>query len=118
MSLLYTYFFYKYFLLFLLLVTEPVINREQKVTLHSKEQMSSKAQDWQISVCAASALQPLARGNFHGLNAGLGAVSTIAVQHSCRAQVHFTERLKGVCSMKNFIISLFTSPVYLLNLKM
>lgn len=101
--------------LFLLLVTEPVINREQKVTQHSEEQVLCKAQDWQMSVCAASALQPLARGNFHGLNAGLGA---IAVQHSCRAKVHFTERLKGVCSIKNFIISLFTSPEYLLNLRM
>lgn len=88
---------------FLILVSEPVINREQKVILHSKKQMFCKAQDWQMSVCAASALQPLVRGIFHGLNGGLGAVHALAVQHHCRAKVHFTERLKGVCSVKNLL---------------
>lgn len=71
-----------------------------------------------MSVLAASALQLLVRGNFHDLNAELGAVHAIADQHNCRAKVHFTERLKGVCSVKKFIILLFTSPECLLKLKM
>lgn len=71
-----------------------------------------------MSVCAATALQPLGRGNFHGLNAGLGAVYAVAVQHSCMAKMQFTERLKGVCSVEKFIILLFTCLECLLKLKM
>lgn len=71
-----------------------------------------------MSVCAASAVQPFVRGNFHGLNAELGAVCAIAVQHSFREKVHFTERLEDVCSVKKFITLLFTSPERLMKLKM
>lgn len=69
--------------------------------------MSCKVQDWKKTVCAVSAPQPLVRGKFHGLNAGLGAVHAITVLQGKGA---FYREIAGCLQCEKFIILLFISP--------